>query len=187
VLSVVSMSPHKNVATAIDAFSLARARHQLPHELRLIGMPGIDPSPGTSAISRAAAAGVPIRYLGFVDDRELASAYVGASLFVFLSRVEGFGLPPLEAMSAGVPVVASNTSSLPEVCGDAAIAVSPDDVEAAAAAIGHVLTHPDTAARLSAAGRRRVERFSWLETARLTREVYLKAVGRPETARLGRR
>ena len=97
-------------------------------------------------------------------------------MFAFLSRVEGFGLPPLEAMASGVPVVASNASSLPEVCGDAAWLVAPDDVEGAAEAIAQVLNNPQVAERLSAAGRTRVARFSWAETARKTREVYSSAL-----------
>ena len=120
VLSVLSLSPHKNVETLIAAFAAARDRHRLPHELHLIGMPGTDASPVTTAINRAVAAGVPIRHLGYVEDEVLATAYREASLFVFLSRVEGFGLPPLEAMASGTPVIASNVSSMPEVCGDAA-------------------------------------------------------------------
>jgi glycosyltransferase involved in cell wall biosynthesis len=172
VLSVVSLSPHKNVETTIEAFARARDRHRLPHELRLIGMPGTDPSPVSRAIQRAIDRGVPIRYLGFVDDEALASAYAGASVFVFLSRIEGFGLPPLEAMASGTPVVASNASSLPEVCGDAAMLVSPDDADGAADAIARALTDPDTAARLAAAGRARAAQFSWAETARRTRAVY---------------
>ena len=176
VLSVVSLSPHKNVETLIEAFTRARARHQLPHELRLIGMAGTDASPVTRAIDKAIEAGVPIRYLGFVSDTALAEAYRGASLFAFLSRVEGFGLPPLEAMASGVPVVASNASSLPEVCGDAALLVAPDDVEGAAEAIAQVLNNPQVAQRLAAAGRKRATQFSWAETARKTRDVYSSAL-----------
>lgn len=173
ILSVVSLSPHKNVETMIEAFARARARYKLPHELRLIGMPGTDASPVGRAIQRAVDAGVPIRYLGFVDESVLASAYAGASLFVFLSRIEGFGFPPLEAMASGTPVIASNVSSMPEVCGDAAVLVSPDDADATADAIGCVLTTPDVARRFVAAGRARAQQFSWAETARRTRELYL--------------
>lgn len=176
VLSVVSLSPHKNVETLIEAFTRARARHHLPHELRLIGMAGTDASPVTRAINKAIGAGVPIRYLGFVSDTALAEAYRGASLFAFLSKVEGFGLPPLEAMASGVPVVASNASSLPEVCGDAARLVAPDDVEGAAEAIAQVLNNPEVAQRLAAAGRKQAAQFSWEETARKTRDVYSSAL-----------
>lgn len=176
VLSVISLSPHKNVETLIRAFALARERHRLPHELRLIGMAGTGASPVTSAINRAIEAGVPIRYLGFVAEDVLAAAYRGASAFVFLSHVEGFGLPPLEAMASGVPVVSSNASSLPEVCGDAAWMVPPDDVEGAAEAIAQVLNDPEVARRLAAAGRERARQFSWAETARKTRDVYVRVL-----------
>jgi glycosyltransferase involved in cell wall biosynthesis len=142
----------------------------------LIGMAGTDASPVTRAIDKAIQAGVPIRYLGFVSDTALAEAYRGASLFAFLSKVEGFGLPPLEAMASGVPVVASNASSLPEVCGDAAWLVAPDDVEGAAEAIAQVLNNPQVGQRLAAAGRARAAQFSWAETARKTREVYSSAL-----------
>ena len=172
VLSVLSLSPHKNVETLIAAFAAARDRYTLPHELHLIGMPGTDASPVTTAINRAVAAGVPIRHLGYVEDEVLATAYREASLFVFLSRVEGFGLPPLEAMASGTPVIASNVSSMPEVCGDAALLVSPDDVQEAAEAIGRLLTQPDKASRLRTAGLERARLFSWAETARLTHDVY---------------
>jgi glycosyltransferase involved in cell wall biosynthesis len=181
VLSVVSLSPHKNIETLIAAFSLARQRFRLPHELHLIGMPGTDASPVTRAIRRAMDAGVPIRYLGFVADEVLTAAYVDASLFAFLSYIEGFGLPLLEAMASGTPVVASNVSSAPEICDDAAWLVSPNDVEGAAEGIGQVLTTPGLASRLSAAGRKRAKQFSWARTARNTHEVYCRVVaGRRE-------
>jgi len=176
VLSVISLSPHKNVETLIHAFTRARERYRLPHELHLIGMAGTDASPVTSAINRAVEAGVPIRYLGFVPEPELVAAYRGASLFVFLSHIEGFGLPPLEAMASGIPVVSSNASSLPEVCGDAARLVSPVDVEGAAEAIAGVLRDPQLSARLAAAGRARAGQFSWDETAQKTRDVYWRVL-----------
>jgi glycosyltransferase involved in cell wall biosynthesis len=173
---VISLSPHKNVETLIDAFARARERYGLPHELHLIGMAGADASPVSRAIDRAIEDGVPIRYLGFVAEDVLAAAYRGASLFVFLSRIEGFGLPPLEAMASGIPVVASNVSSMPEVCGDAAWLVAPDDVDGAAEAIAQTLTQPQVASRLAAAGYKRARQFTWAETARKTRDVYVRAL-----------
>jgi glycosyltransferase involved in cell wall biosynthesis len=184
VLSVVSLSPHKNIETLIAAFSLARKRFRLPHELHLIGMPGTGASPVTRAIQRAIEAGVPIRYLGFVAAEVLAAAYVDASLFAFLSHVEGFGLPLLEAMASGTPVVASNASSIPEICGEAARLVSPNDVEESADAIGQVLTTPSQSSRLSAAGRERAKQFSWARTARGTHEVYCRIVGKRSEVQL---
>jgi alpha-1,3-rhamnosyl/mannosyltransferase len=177
VLSVVSLSPHKNVEALVKAFARARERYRLPHELHLIGMAGTHASPVQRAIDRGVEAGVPIRYLGFVSEDTLALAYAGASLFVFLSSVEGFGLPVLEAMASGVPVVASNVSSLPEVCGDAGWLIAPDDVDGAAEAIGQLLTTPELASRLATAGRDRARSFSWADTARRTRDVYARVLG----------
>jgi glycosyltransferase involved in cell wall biosynthesis len=104
--------------------------------------------------------------------------YRAADVFVYPSLHEGFGLPVLEAMSRGVPTVASNTSSLPEVAGDAAVGVNPRSVREIASAIELVLTDTDLADRLAVRGRARAERFSWGETARLTLAVYEEVTGR---------
>jgi glycosyltransferase involved in cell wall biosynthesis len=98
-----------------------------------------------------------------------------ASLFVFPSLEEGFGLPPLEAMACGTPVVASNTSSMPEVLADAALLVSPMDQGELADAMAAVLTSPALAAQLAERGLERSRRFSWEETARQTLAVYRAA------------
>jgi glycosyltransferase involved in cell wall biosynthesis len=172
VVSVVSLSPHKNIETLVRAFARARSRYNLPHELWLIGMKGTAARSVERFLSNEVGGGVPIRWLGFVGDETLVSAYRSADLLVFIPFVEGFGLPPLEAMAMGVPVVASNVSSLPEVCGNAAILVPPNDVEAVAAAIGQVLTEPDMARRLVEAGRRHAKLFTWTKTAAETRAVY---------------
>ena len=109
---------------------------------------------------------------GALAPDDLDAVYRAADAFVYPSVYEGFGLPVLEAMTRGVPVVASNTSSLPEVTGDAAIGVNPRSVRELAAAIESLCTDVDLAERLAAAGRRRAERFSWDETAARTAEVY---------------
>lgn len=178
ILSVLSLSPHKNITTLVRAFALARDQFRLPHELRIVGMRGTDPRPIERFLADEAARGLPVRYLGFIEDEQLRAAYAGADLFVYVSLVEGFGLPPLEAMASGVPVVASNTSSLPEICAGAARLVTPTDPGAVAAAIGEVLTTPELADRLTTAGKRRAAGLSWLETARRTLEVYEQAAGR---------
>ena len=176
VLSVVSLSPHKNIATLVDAFARARQRFGLAHRLHIVGMPGTDPRPIERYLAEQRLRGLPVHYLGFVEDAELRTAYAAADLFVYLSLVEGFGLPPLEAMASGVPVIASKDSSLPEVCGDAACLVPPQDVEAVASAIGRVLTNPPLVMRLVEAGKRRAAQFSWSHTARQTIEVYQQSI-----------
>jgi glycosyltransferase involved in cell wall biosynthesis len=111
-------------------------------------------------------------FTGYVSDEDLPAIYSGADLFVFPSLYEGFGLPPLEAMACGTPVVTSNTSSLPEVVGDAAILVDPYDVEALAEAMHRVLSDPDLADDLRRRGLQRAQGFTWERTARETMEVY---------------
>ena len=115
---------------------------------------------------------------GGLSDPELDSVYRGASAFVYPALYEGFGLPVLEAMTRGVPVITSTTSSLPEVAGDAAIGIDPESVREIAAAIEAVAGDPALAEKLSTRGRARAERFSWEETARLTLQVYEKVLGK---------
>jgi glycosyltransferase involved in cell wall biosynthesis len=110
-----------------------------------------------------------------VNEERLRAEYEGASLLVFVPLVEGFGLPPLEAMALGIPVVASRVSSIPEVCGDAALLVQPEDPCSVAEAIGRVLTDHALAARLCRAGRARALQLTWDATARATRDVYESA------------
>lgn len=111
------------------------------------------------------------------DDRTLAQAYRQARAFVYPSLYEGFGMPPLEAMSCGCPVACTNTSSLPEVVGDAAALFDPKDVEALRAALETVCFDHDERARLLAAGAQRVQRFSWDRCASETSEVYRRFLG----------
>jgi glycosyltransferase involved in cell wall biosynthesis len=172
IVAVVSLSPHKNVAGLLEAFRLARDRFGLPHELHLVGMPGTGAARVQRALAEAAAAGLPVRALGYVDEEQLRAEYQGASLLAFIPLVEGFGLPALEAMALGIPVVASSVSSVPEVCGDAALLVPPDDTSAVADAIGRTLTDQALAHRLRDAGRARAQQFKWEATARVTRDIY---------------
>jgi len=102
----------------------------------------------------------------------MPALYSACALFVFPSLYEGFGLTPLEAMACGAPVACSNTSSLSEVAGDAALLFDPTDVEAIAAACARVLTNPSLQQQLRASGLRQAARFTWAETARRTLEVY---------------
>ncbi len=111
----------------------------------------------------------------FVPEEDLVALYNAAALFVYPSLFEGFGLPPLEAMACGTPVICSNTSSLPEVVGDAALMVDPLDVDGLAETMAQVLRDATLQARLSGQGLRRAALFSWDRTARITLDAYRRA------------
>jgi len=123
-----------------------------------------------------------VRFLGFVPDATLAVLYRLAALFVFPSLYEGFGLPPLEAMASGTPVVTSNVSSLPEVVGDAALLIDPMDASAIAHAMARVLNEPGLRAQLVQRGFDRVKQFSWERSVARVRQVYAELVRTPAHA-----
>ena len=113
-----------------------------------------------------------VQFLGDVAEADLPPLYSGAAAFVFASLYEGFGLPVLEAMACGVPVACSNTSSLPEIVGDAALTFDPTNVEAIAGAMSRLLDDAELRAELRQLGLKRARHFTWTETARRTLEVY---------------
>lgn len=121
-----------------------------------------------------------IHYTGYVPEEDLPAIYSAASMFLFPSLHEGFGLAALEAMSCGVPVITSNTSSLPEVVGDAALLIDPRDPATLAAAIGRLIDEPGIAQHLRDAGPERAAHFSWEQCARETAAVYRQILGEPE-------
>jgi glycosyltransferase involved in cell wall biosynthesis len=112
---------------------------------------------------------------GYVPESDLPALYTGALCFVYPSYFEGFGLPPLEAMKCGAPVVVGNRTSLPEVVGDAALAVDPFDIDAIAKAIKLLMDDSQLRAELSVKGQKRAAAFDWRETARRTLMVYEEA------------
>ena len=118
-----------------------------------------------------------VRLIGHVDDTDLPALYAGARAFVFPSRCEGFGLPPLEAMACGTPVIVSNVSSLPEVTGDAGLQVDPEDPGAMARAMADLVSDDALHADLSARGRARAALYSWERVARETLAIYARALG----------
>lgn len=117
------------------------------------------------ALAERLGIGARVRFLGFVSDEELAALYAGAEAFVFPSLYEGFGIPPLEAMACGCPVIVSDRASLPEVCGEAAIYVDPDRVDAIAEAMGRVVAEPALRAGLRERGLERAAQFSYRQAA----------------------
>lgn len=164
-LFVGTIEPRKNLVRLIAAFEQAVDAAALPHHLVLIGATGWK----TAEIDRTLMQSPRrdrIHRLGYVPETELPLWYAGATLFVYPSLEEGFGLPPLEAMSCGTPVITANRSALPEVVGDAAKLVNPLDVEELTGAIVEVLGDQILAQRLAEAGRRRAGRFDWSDAAR---------------------
>jgi glycosyltransferase involved in cell wall biosynthesis len=113
-----------------------------------------------------------VKWVGYIDEEDKPAVYRGASCFVFLSRHEGFGLPPLEAMACGVPVISSSVSSLPEVIGDAGFGLDPDDTRQIGGSIIASIVQEDLAAELKAKGLKQAAVFSWQNTAIRTLEVY---------------
>lgn len=166
VLAVGTLEPRKNLSRLLDAWLALPQPLRAAHELALVGPRGWDDA---EIVAKAQAAGA--RLLGKVSDEELRALYAGAAVFAYPSLYEGFGLPVLEAMAAGAPVITSNVSSLPEVAGDAALLIDPRSTQALAGALEQVLSDPALAARLRAAAGPRAAQFSWERTARETLAV----------------
>lgn len=171
-LYVGALHPRKNLPRVLEAF--ARVRDGAPEARLVVVGP---PSWGASDVLRQVLArtGDGVTFTGFVSDADLQALYQGASALVFPSLYEGFGLPALEAMGHGTPVITSNVSSLPEVVGDAALVIDPLSVDAIAEAMRRVLTDGELRVDLGRRGRERSRAFSWSATARGTVEVFRAA------------
>jgi glycosyltransferase involved in cell wall biosynthesis len=166
----------KSVRVIIEAFARLSEFHARGYRLVLAGVRlGEDSAffPNPQRIARQV--GLPdsaIQYIGWIDEDDKPALYSGATAFLFPSLYEGFGLPPLEAMACGAPVISSNASSLPEVVGDAAIQVDPQDMSAWADAIYAVLTDDARRAALRERGIAQSKKFSWDRAAKETLAVY---------------
>ncbi len=172
-----TLQPRKNLERVVQAFEAICGRGELADmQLVLAGRKGwlYD-----SLFARVEAAGLGERVVfpGYIPDEDVPALLSAAAAFVFPSLYEGFGIPVLEAGGCGVPVITSNTSSLPEVAGDAALLVDPHDVDAIAEAMYRVVTDPELAAELTRRGHENVKRFSWEKCARETLAV-LESVAR---------
>lgn len=175
VLFVGNLEPKKNIGRIIEAFNTLRISWSIPHALAVVGrkewlfrdlarmvrLLGLEPH---------------VFFLGNVSLSDLVLLYNAADVFVFPSLYEGFGLPPLEAMACGTPVVTSNRSSLPEVVGDAAVTVDPLNTREIVEAVHSVLTDGELRRELRERGLNRVRLFSWESTAWKTMGVYKKAI-----------
>jgi len=170
------ISPHKNVVRMIEAFSALKAeleKTQAYPDLKLIII-GDDLSGNPDLRRTVVRSGVQndVRFLGFVPIEVLRIFYDAAKIFVFPSLYEGFGLPPLEAMVHGTPVVTSNVSSLPEVVGNAAVLVNPENVFEIKRALHRVLTDQPLRDRMKERGYEQAAKFSWETSVRRVLEVY---------------
>jgi glycosyltransferase involved in cell wall biosynthesis len=180
VLYAGNVKPHKNLERLIEAFHLVR-QGGLDLKLVLIG----DEISKYAALRRAVhryQLHKYVRFLGYLPEETLAVMYRLAGVFVFPSLYEGFGLPPLEAMASGTPVVTSNVSSLPEVAGDAAVLVDPYDPRAIADGIRRVVTDRGLHDELRRKGLARAHQFSWETSVRRVREIYHQVAVEPELA-----
>ncbi len=169
VLCLGLLQPRKNVPFLLRAFARAKKEANLPHTLVVAGRRGWMADATEAAI---ASAGGDVVFTGYVPDEDLPRLYAAADALAYPSLYEGFGLPPAEAMACGSPVIASNTSSLPEVVGDAGLTIDPTDSEAWTAGLIRLLTDPALAAELSSKGIERAKRFTWAKAAADTLAVY---------------
>ena len=183
VLYVGSERPRKNLGRLFEAFALLK-RDFPGLKLVKVGVPGRSERFRSKTMKELKRLGLigEVIFPGYASDLDLARYYSAAALLAFPSLYEGFGLPPLEAMACGCPVVTSNTSSLPEVVGDAGVMVDPYDTAALARAIKQVLTDSELRNNLVAKGRERARRFSWQKTAQLTGRVYEKIAAQQQRA-----
>jgi glycosyltransferase involved in cell wall biosynthesis len=178
ILFVGTLEPRKNLVRLISAYARMRRKTGLPHELVIAGRPGwmyqaIYAQPDREAV------GDTVHFPGFVEDADLPALYSLADLLAFPSLYEGFGLPPLEAMACGTPVVASNNSSLPEAVGSAALLVDAEDTDQLADAMARVLGNADLRANMVGLGFDQAARFTWEASAAQLLEAYRRAA-RPE-------
>ena len=174
-LVVGTLEPRKNYETLLDALDLYWKRSVRPRPLRIAGGGGWKSEALKEHLAAQEAAGRAQR-LGYVPDEELARLYTGAYGFVFPSWHEGFGLPVLEALGYGTPVICSDRASLPEVGGDAAVYVDPASAEGICQAMLDLEADPVRRTALAEAGRRQAARFSWERTARETLDFYRRVL-----------
>ncbi|TET54003.1 MAG: glycosyltransferase family 1 protein, partial [Actinobacteria bacterium] len=173
ILAVGTLEPRKNLSCLLKAFALLKKKSDFDFKLVIVGEEGWLYKRIFNDIKKQDLEKETI-FTGFIQDKDLPAIYSGASVFVYPSLYEGFGLPALEAMACGTPVVCSNTSSLPEVVGKAALKANPEKPEEFANAISKIVSDANLAKELSKMGYERAKQFSWEKTAKETLSVYKK-------------
>ncbi len=175
ILFVGTIEPRKNLTTLIHAYNILREKYEHDLPLLLAGAPGWLANDVYSLVEDLGMSKC-VQFLGRVPGEQLPALYNLATVLAHPAHYEGFGLTPLEAMACGTPVVCSDAGSLPEVTGDAASLVPPEDAEAWAAALHRVISDETVRQRMKQEGLKRSRQFSWEKAARETLETYRKAV-----------
>jgi len=176
-LAVGNLQPRKNLVRLVEAYARARGGGEL-HGVPLV-LAGKAKWRESELFKLVEQRGLSedVRFPGYIADEDLPALYREAVALVYPSVYEGFGLPPLEAMASGTAVVGSNTASLPEVVGEAALSIDPLDTEALAQALVDVVVQPALRAALQEAGPRRAGQFTWRRCAEETVEAYRTVLG----------
>lgn len=177
-LFVSALWPYKNALGLVKAFHILVKKYNISHSLVIVG--GGWESYKQEIIIEAKRSAIINRIIfpGHIDNKQINTIYSGADVFVYPSYYETFGLTVLEAMAAGIPVVASNRSSIPEIVGDAGLLVNPDNIEQMAEAIYHLISQKDLREKYIRKGLERAKLFTWEKTARETLDVYKEAFKR---------
>lgn len=177
ILSLATLEPRKNVIHLITCFNKLISQEKLEDiYLILVGSKGWLYDRIFQTVNEHPRLKDKVIFTGYIPDEDLSAIYSGANFFVYPSLYEGFGLPPLEAMQCGVPVIASNSSSLPEVVGDAGILVDPRDEDSLCQAMIELLNNQNICEQLSQAGIMRSKLFNWEKTAKQTLEIYQQII-----------
>ncbi len=171
ILSVGTLEPRKNILSLLQAYELLSDSLKAGWPLVVVGMRGWKDQVISKRLDVLVSSGR-IRALGYVSSDELPVIYAGAALFVYPSIYEGFGLPPLEAMASGVPVVASNRASLPEIVGNAGTLIDPEDIESLAQVIESLLDDQGKREQMARMGLQQAKKFTWEACAEKTFRVY---------------
>lgn len=174
ILFVGTIEPRKNLVRLFQAYDRLPADIKKEYQLILAGGKGWLNKEIYTEVEKLRLINNGIKFLGYVPDSDIPALLKNATVFVYPSLYEGFGLPPLEAMASGVPVISSNISSIPEVVGEAGILIDPCSVEQISEAMQKVIQDEELATRMSKQGLVRAKQFSWEKTARATLEVYRK-------------
>ncbi|OGV57229.1 MAG: hypothetical protein A2283_21110 [Lentisphaerae bacterium RIFOXYA12_FULL_48_11] len=171
ILYVGRSDPYKNLSTLVMAFFSATKVCPFPIELMIAGPPDTR-YPEAAILTSKLGIENTVRWTGYLSDEQLVQTYQNADLLVHPSKYEGFGLQVAEAMACGIPVISSNAGSLPEVTGNAAVLLDPEDVNGFTDKIHEILTDPATIASMSEKGITQAAKFTWLNTARETLSIY---------------